>query len=134
MFTRRNFKTLALATNLAWYSGIVPYHFVKHPSTGKLELIYSPTRWRVFLVRFTFLLSLTYVLFVAYRIFEKVALSEEEASLDFLVKMGYLISAYSIPVVVQINTLFWPEEMFVFYVGYIKFFKGVQGKAPSSHM
>lgn len=128
MFTPKNFKMLALATNLAWYSGVVPFHFKKTVDPpGDHEVICSPTKTRTWLVRVTFFLNTFYIFFILFRIFEKVFISDEEASLGFLVKMGYIFSAYSLPVVLQINTFLHWQETAQFIRQYTNFFKSIQG-------
>ncbi|CAL8116744.1 unnamed protein product [Orchesella dallaii] len=96
MFTPKNFKILALVTNLAYLSGAVPYHFVKKAG-GESVLIFAPTRGRTAFVRVVYSLNLFYICFIAFRVFQKVVLENEEASLAFLVKMGYLFAKYLLP-------------------------------------
>ncbi len=127
MFTPTNFKTLALATNFAWYSGVVPYHFVKTKTTNDLELVCEPSGKRKLFVVSAFSINAFYILFISFRIFQKLVLSDDKASIEFLVKMGYIFSAYLLPVVLQINTLKHWKETSEFIVQYIRFYKKVQG-------
>lgn len=127
MFTPSNFKTLALATNLAWYSGVVPYHFIKSKITHDLELVCEPSRKRKLFVVSAFFINTFYMLFIFFRIFQKLVLSDDKVSIEFLVKMGYIFSAYLLPVVLQINTLKHWKETSQFIVQYIRFYKKVQG-------
>ncbi len=126
MIPPKTFRSLVFATNIAWLCGAIPFRFVKQ-AKGSPKIVPQFTKWRAIFVRTSFTLNCFYISFIAYRVLHKI-LKGEELTLDFLVQMGYLILSYAMPVVLQINTLYFWEEIPSFCIRYIDFFNKIKGK------
>lgn len=125
MIPPKTFKALVFATNIAWMCGAVPFRFVKQ-TEGRPQIVPEFTKWRAIFVRTSFTLNCFYISFIAFRVLQKILVGEE-LTVDFLVQMGYLILSYTMPVVLQANTLYFWEEIPSFFIRYIDFFKKIKG-------
>lgn len=145
MYTDRTFKGLILATNFAWAIGIVHFHFVKvnkdvkkrEFKTSDYQLEVCTRRSRHRLIKFTWMMLVLYVAFMGFRVFQKASASSDSdnlkdhettgQSMAFYVKMGYLVSAYSLPVVLQYTAILKPRELPRFVVEYLEFYRRMRG-------
>ncbi|CAL8073158.1 unnamed protein product [Orchesella dallaii] len=125
MIPPKTFRAIVFSTTIAWYFGAVPFKFVTNRN-GVKTIKASFTKARTVFVYSCFAVSSFYMFFIAFRAFQKVALESEQASQDFIVKMGYLILSYLMPVVLQINTLLMWEELPRLVSSYLTFFREVK--------
>ncbi|CAL8073160.1 unnamed protein product [Orchesella dallaii] len=127
MIPPKTFRAIVFTTTIAWYFGAVPFKFVTNRN-GVKTIKASFTKARTVFVYSCFVVSNFYMFFIAFRAFQKVALESEQASQDFIVKMGYLILSYLMPVVLQINTLIRWEELPRVVSSYLTFFRKVKAR------
>ncbi|CAL8073162.1 unnamed protein product [Orchesella dallaii] len=125
MIPPKTFRYIVLATKIAWLCGAWPFRFVKQKN-GLLDIETSFTKRRVMYFRISLAVNCFYVGFIAFRVFQKVVLESDEASLAFLVQMGYLFLSYVMTLVLQFTTLLTWEEMPRFFMSYINLFREVK--------
>lgn len=127
MISPKTFRIIFYTTNMAWYCGAIPYRFVKQKN-GVHLITTSFTRHRTHFVLTSFMLNVFYISFIVIRVFQKIVLENEVASVDFIVQMGYLFFCYSMPVVLQINTLLKWKEIPEFFIQYMSFFRSLKAR------
>lgn len=127
MFTTKNLKMLVFVTNLAWYTGAVPYRFIKQPD-GEQAIVGTFTNFRALTAIANFTVSSLYLLLILFRLLQKLFLGHGEASIEFLVKMSYLFFAYGLPLILELNSMAYWKQVPRCLSQYIKFYRYIQGR------
>lgn len=144
MYTQKTYNTLVKITNIAWFLGLTHFHFIK---TDPNALAKTRSHWKKFqiqqshflqiglnparlnFVKFTLLISFFYVIYLCARVFHQQISSDPiyGPEVDFLVKMGYLLTCYSLPVVLQYTVILKLQELPRWITEYLDFFKSMRG-------
>jgi len=130
MFSDRTFNAVVLITNFAWAIRVINFRFVITANKkGNKEYcpVASFTKSKLLIVKVTLAVGILYLVYIAARSFETLVLKDEPASLEFVVKMSYLFSSYTLPVIVHITTVMKSQEVPAFITQYVQFFKDMKG-------
>ncbi|CAL8070333.1 unnamed protein product [Orchesella dallaii] len=131
MFSDKTFETVVFITNFAWALRVSHFHFVKN-GNKKGDGEYCPvacfTPSKLLIIKATFVIGTLYLVYIAGRAFEILYLQDQSASLALMVKLSYLFSAYTLPIIIHITTVMKAQEVPAFIMHYVQFFKDMKTK------
>jgi len=132
MISPVTFRYLLLCQKLMWWGGGTPFTLVHPRSTtaGYLKPQVAARGRRVYHM-LSIAVNVIYVCFVSYRLISKIKEKKrtKEVSFGFIIEVSYVLTCYTVSVLLNIQTMLNGDSIPYFIMEYVKFFKRIEGKS-----